>query len=132
MGVLILVLGVIMFFASWIGMIINFIVMLITKRKLSKTLDKTQPKIRNYLFGGSRSNPYRYKQFGKSFLSFGNKEYIKNYVDTFIDIEKIEKTEDTTLNKLVNRFIQLNSNGIRMWTIGVLSFIFAFIGVILK
>ena len=132
MGILILGLGVIMFFVSWVGMVINIIIMLVTKTKLSKRLDKTQPKIRNYLFGGSRGNPYRYKQFGKAFLSFGNKEYIKNYVDTFIDIEKVEKTEDTTLNKLVNRYIQLNSNGIRMWTIGIISFLFAFIGVVLK
>lgn len=58
-------------------------------------------------------------------ISFGSKEKAKAVINNFIDLKAIENSSDLETQKLISRWIKLESNYLRIWIIMIGSLILA-------
>ena len=91
------------FVIYWVALEFNAIRTVITKRKLSKRINHSCLKDRNYLFGDKTSNPYKIKFWLKILTSFGTRDNAWNYLDTFIKFKSIEASDVQEVIILLNK-----------------------------
>ena len=126
------ILFVILLLVCWIALLFNWIKLMRVKTMLRKNLEKNHPEIRNNLsFRSGVIIPTNLAEGASSFLnliiSIGSTKGYRRFVNSFVDIEKIEQTNDLNLNKQINRLIRLNSIFLRIWITMFTSLIVAFV-----
>jgi hypothetical protein len=121
---LFIIIPIIAFLISWVLFIVNTVVMFRTQIKLKKALKTQAPEIRNNLklgFNSSNIDIATFSPFSffKVILSFGNKDKTSSFVNQFIDLEAINKSNNQELIKLSNKLTKLLSNSVRLWFLGM-------------
>jgi len=56
-------------------------------------------------------------EFFKVLFSFGNKDKTRSFINQFVDLEAIDKSNKQELTKLSNKLIKLLSNSARLWVL---------------
>ena len=120
------------FLISWLALFINWIIILITKRKLNKAMKNRHPNIRRNLNFAESNLSAEQLMLGadllfKVFLSFGSKERTKTYWNNFVDIKAIKDSNDSEIKQLLHRSIILTSNFPKIWIVMVGSILMIFL-----
>tara|TARA_Y100000739_G_C20165610_1_gene265360 strand:- start:44 stop:457 length:414 start_codon:yes stop_codon:yes gene_type:complete len=119
-----IIIPVIAFVSCWLLFILNIALMFRTQIKLKKTLQLQAPEIRNNLklgFNGSNVDHAAKSPFAffKVLFSFGNKDKTSSFINLFVDLQAIDKSNKQELTKLSNKLIKLLSNSARLWVLGM-------------
>ena len=121
---ILLIIPIVGFLVCWLLFIVCTALMFRSQIKLKKTLKAQAPEIRNNLTLGFRginndieiNSPF---EFFKVLFSFGNKDKTRSFINQFVDLEAIDKSNKQELTKLSNKLIKLLSNSARLWVLGM-------------
>ena len=123
---ILLIIPPIIFISCWILFIVNWVLTMITQKKLKKALNNYTPEIRNNLkfgFSGLNNDLALESPFGifKIIFSFGNKVKTSAFLNQFVDIDAINRSENQKIIDFKNKLVKQLSNGAKFWVIMILS-----------